>query len=65
MKTNGKRTNKPGKTYPESSTRQALRGFRRAQGGPGLTTGKNPTPVGGFAVVADVAVEAANDSTAE
>ena len=45
MKSNGKRTNKPGKTYPESSARQALRGKRRAQGGPGITTGQNPTPL--------------------
>lgn len=45
MKTNGTRTNKSGKTYPESSARQALRNFRRAQGGPGITTGKNPTSV--------------------
>lgn len=42
MKTNGKRLAKPGKTYPEQSQRQALRALRRAQGGPGLTTG--PTP---------------------
>jgi hypothetical protein len=42
MKTNGKRLPKTGKTYPEQSARQALRGLRRAQGGPGLTTGKDP-----------------------
>jgi hypothetical protein len=27
---------KPSKRYPEQSSRQALRGMRRAQGGPGL-----------------------------
>jgi hypothetical protein len=27
---------KPSKHYPEQSSRQALRGMRRAQGGPGL-----------------------------
>lgn len=42
MKTNGKRLQKTGKTYPEQSQRQMLRGSRRAQGGPGLTTGKDP-----------------------
>lgn len=26
----------PGKRYPEQSSRQALRGSRRAQGGPGI-----------------------------
>lgn len=31
-----------GKTYPEQSQRQALRRHRRAQGGPGITTGKDP-----------------------
>lgn len=36
--------NKPGKTYPFSSVRQDLRGMRRAQGGPGLTEGKDPQP---------------------
>ena len=61
MKTNGTRTYKPGKDYPESSARQALRGFRRAQGGPGITTGKNPAPRGGFPVVGDVTVAAANE----
>lgn len=45
MKTNGTRNRKSGKIYPESSARQALRNFRRAQGGPGITTGKNPTSV--------------------
>jgi len=34
--------NARGKTYPEQSTRQALRGSRRAQGGPGITEGQNP-----------------------
>lgn len=33
---------KKGKTYPFSSTRQALRSLRRAQGGPGLSEGPNP-----------------------
>jgi hypothetical protein len=33
-----------GKTYPESSARQALRGQRRQQGGPGITEGKDPQP---------------------
>jgi hypothetical protein len=46
MKTNGKRANKSGKTYPESSARQALRSQRRAQGGPGITTGQNPKAKG-------------------
>lgn len=32
------------KNYPESSDRQALRKFRRAQGGPGITEGKDPQP---------------------
>jgi hypothetical protein len=36
--------NKSGKTYPERSARQALHGFRRAQGGPGITEGKDPQP---------------------
>lgn len=36
--------NKTGKTYPERSARQALHGFRRAQGGPGITEGKDPQP---------------------
>lgn len=42
MKTNGKRLNDRSKPYPEQSTRQALRGSRRARGGPGITEGKNP-----------------------
>lgn len=33
-----------GKRYPEQSDRQALRGFRRAQRGPGITEGANPRP---------------------
>ena len=32
------------KRYPEQSTRQKLRGLRRAQGGPGLTEGLDPQP---------------------
>lgn len=36
--------NKTGKTYPERSKRQELHGFRRAQGGPGITEGKDPVP---------------------
>jgi hypothetical protein len=32
------------KTYPESSARQALHKYRRAQGGPGITEGKDPQP---------------------
>lgn len=39
----GNRCNQPG-LYPEQSKRQALRRFRRAQGGPGLTEGRNPGP---------------------
>ena len=31
-----------GKTYPFSSQRQALHHLRRAQGGPGITEGKDP-----------------------
>lgn len=58
MKTNGKRINKPGKTYPESSARQALRSQRRAQGGPGITTGQHPvSKAPQAAVVADSASE--------
>jgi hypothetical protein len=34
----------PSKRYPEQSARQALRGFRRAQGGPGITEGADPQP---------------------
>jgi len=30
--------------YPEQSQRQALRRYRRAQGGPGLTEGQYPGP---------------------
>ena len=33
-----------GKTYPESSARQALHKYRVAQGGPGITEGKDPQP---------------------
>lgn len=33
-----------GKNYPESSKRQALHNQRRAQGGPGITEGKDPQP---------------------
>ena len=33
-----------GKAYPEQSARQELRAYRRARGGPGLTTGKDPQP---------------------
>ena len=33
------------KIYPESSARQALRNQRRAQGGPGITEGKDPQPL--------------------
>lgn len=33
-----------GKTYPFSSARQALHSQRRAQGGPGITEGKDPQP---------------------
>lgn len=39
----GNRCNSPG-YYPEQSKRQALRRHRRAQGGPGLTEGRNPSP---------------------
>ncbi len=42
--TNGKKLNKLGKVYPESSARQALWGQRRKQGGPGITEGKDPQP---------------------
>lgn len=48
MKTNGTKSNKPGKWYPEQSDRQALRGYRRAQGGLGISEGLNPTPRGGY-----------------
>ena len=33
-----------GKTYPFSSARQALHKYRVAQGGPGITEGKDPQP---------------------
>lgn len=46
MKTNGKRGNTRGKSYPEQSTRQALRGLRRQQGGPGLTASALSVGVG-------------------
>jgi hypothetical protein len=42
MKTNGVKLNKPGRKYPEQNERQALRGQRRAQGGPGITEGYHP-----------------------
>jgi hypothetical protein len=32
------------KDYPFSSARQAMRQHRRAQGGPGITEGKDPQP---------------------
>ena len=35
---------KASKVYPFSSARQALHNQRRAQGGPGITEGKNPQP---------------------
>jgi hypothetical protein len=38
----GKTYGKTGRRYPEQSQRQALRGLRRAQGGPGLTEGPDP-----------------------
>lgn len=37
--------NRSGKRYPEQSARQALRGMRRAQGGPGITEGSDPQPL--------------------
>lgn len=40
----GNRCNPPGR-YPEQSQRQALRRYRRAQGGPGLAEGPNPGPM--------------------
>ena len=33
-----------GKAYPFSSKRQELHKHRRAQGGPGITEGKDPQP---------------------
>jgi hypothetical protein len=54
MKTNGKKLQNRSKPYPEQSTRQALRGLRRQQGGPGILRGCATATAG-----VDVATEAA------
>lgn len=40
-----RRARKPKRRYPEQSARQALRGMRRAQGGPGLMRMRDGTYV--------------------
>ena len=47
MKASKNYTVRASKVYPESSKRQALHKFRVAQGGPGITEGKDPQPKGG------------------
>lgn len=44
MKASRYYTKPTGKVYPFSSARQALHKFRVAQGGPGITEGKDPQP---------------------